>query len=720
MAQLNQALLDAVGAASERVVVEIMISAGRQLLGADFGWCFMKEEQGENFYLFYKSPNTEYTPIPKPRKNGIVSRAFRSRRPQIVENVPGTAYIRFDAKAAMQSVAVIPITYKDADYGTLHLAFLQPHTFTQEEITVCSLLGNCAAQAMTVQRLYSDLQGFKQTLDNASDCICMLNPATLRIQYANAGAERQLGYSEKTLLGRRFTEIVSSAPLSDTPDFKAVVDGMVFHEAGSTLLELTLVKADGTRMPAEAFLQYIPRTHEHEGRLLMVARNVGERTRTEPKFEPVASFDPLTGLPGRVAFMHILAQRCTGARAREQFGVLVLNVDKFQAINNIFGHVGADQLLIDVAARLTDSLEAFDVVARMGGDEFVLLLGKLKGANMAVLRANAVLAAFQEPFAINGREVFVSLSAGFAVFPFEGQDENTLLLCADTALHWVKNKGGAGCERYVASMASIPTERLLLEQQLRSAMRQNQLILHYQPQRDVRSGNIVRVEGVLRWEHPERGLMYPDEFMELADEAGISRAISQWGVEELLRQSREWQETSFPAPPLAVHISRRHFAAANFADQIERALEAHEVKPKKLVLEVSEAALIRSMDHSRAVLTQLKKLRVEVYVDAFGRGYTSLGYLPDLPVSGVKIDASLIAGVGQNVHAETVITAMISIAHDMRLEVVCDGVEVEAQVEFLKTAGADVIQGGFVSSFLPSAEVPKFIVRQVEGPLSDR
>jgi diguanylate cyclase (GGDEF)-like protein len=433
----------------------------------------------------------------------------------------------------------------------------------------------------------------------------------------------------------------------------------------------------------------------------------------------VASHDSLTGLSNRAALQRELTRATRRSnRHRKRFAVMFIDLDRFKHINDTLGHGVGDLLLKVCSERLSGLLREDDAVARFGGDEFVLLLENLSNASDAAVIAEKALAACAQPFIIDGHELHVSASIGVSVYPEDGSDAETLLKNADTAMYRSKEKGGATYRFYAAQMNAQGTERLTLESGLRRAVERGELDLHYQPKMNLKSQNIVGVEALMRWNHPVLGMVSPVQFIPIAEETGLIESMGRWALERACADARSWRECGLPPVQMSVNLSPRQLGSATLVSDIEGILKASGMEPSLLELEITEGAMMLNPEHAATVLRALRDIGVKLAIDDFGTGYSSLSYLKRFPLSTVKIDRSFINDLSQDANAQALIDGIITLAHGLRMKVVAEGVETQAQLDHLRIRGCDEIQGYWLCKPVPADEAHKFMARRLRNPFA--
>jgi diguanylate cyclase (GGDEF)-like protein len=419
-----------------------------------------------------------------------------------------------------------------------------------------------------------------------------------------------------------------------------------------------------------------------------------------------ATHDSLTGIANRMLFVEHLQQ---AVQARLPFAVCVFDLDRFKLINDSLGHGAGDALLKHVSERLLSITRASDIVARAGGDEFLLLLRNASSVDEVEVLVARWMAALSQPYQLTGLELHVSPSIGIARYPMDGQNAEDLLARADEAMYFAKRCGRNTFRFFDSSVMGFSRERLEIEAELRNALSRGQLTLHYQPKIDIATGEMRSVEALIRWRHPTRGIILPGEFIPIAEESGLILEIGDWVVREACRQAREWQQRQMPFLRVAVNVSPLQFRQANFVKKVHAALQEHSLDATYLEIELTEATLMSNAETSVALLEQLSEVGVVVAIDDFGTGYSSMSYLQRFPIDKLKIDRSFISDVASNAGDASIVRAIISLAHGLRLKVIAEGVESEEQLGILKRMGCDQYQGFFRSAAVPPAEIERFV-----------
>jgi len=426
--------------------------------------------------------------------------------------------------------------------------------------------------------------------------------------------------------------------------------------------------------------------------------DITERKVAEERVQSLAYYDALTGLPNRILLHDRLSKAlATARRQKHKVALLFFDLDRFKIINDSLGHSVGDLLLQDVAGRLKSCAREEDTVARLGGDEFLIVLSHVNDIPGAAVSAERFMDALTSTFVIQGHSLSVGCSLGISIFPEHGADSETLIKHADAAMYSAKDGGRNNFQFFTADMNAQAVERLTLENGLRSALDKKELFLVYQPQMDIASGKISELEALLRWQHPELGLVPPDKFIRIAENSGLIVPIGEWVLRTACSQARKWQDEGLPAVSIAINVSAVQFRQQGFCELIRRVLRETALAPQYLELELTESLLLGNADVTLSVLQELKAMGLTLAIDDFGTGYSSFSYLKRFPVSKLKIDRSFVRDVAVNPDDAAITTAIISMAKSLNLKVIAEGVEDEAQMSFLRAHQCDEIQGYYFS-----------------------
>ncbi|MFA5515179.1 MAG: EAL domain-containing protein [Desulfuromonadales bacterium] len=511
---------------------------------------------------------------------------------------------------------------------------------------------------------------------------------------ANAQACASLGYTEEEVLGLKIFDIDPQF----TPDlWKRHRD--LLPTAGFHTIETLHRRKDGTLFPVEVTVSH----QIYEGRSLSFSfvRDITERKAYEKQLVHLATHDKLTGLANRSLLYDRLEQSIHYAnRSHRQVAVLLIDLDRFKLVNDSLGHTAGDELLCQVARRLLDAVREADTVARLGGDEFAILLAEVAEEEHVGMVAEKIVAQVMRPFAIE-RQVNLTLSMGISLYPRDGDSSEMLLRNADIAMYRAKEEGN--CFRfYAAGMNQRIVDTLELEADLRHAVARNELRLHFQPKIDLTSGSINGCEALLRWQHPQKGLLMPSRFIHLAEETGLILPIGEWALRAACAQIQAWAALGLPAIPVAVNLSARQFRTGNLLEAVRRIVRESGIEPRLLELELTESMIMLDPQVTAQTLLRMKELGLRLALDDFGAGYSSLNYLRRFPFDCLKIDRSFINDVATDPSAAAVATSIVAIAHSLGLHAVAEGVETQEQLDFLLRSGCETCQGYLFSKPVPA------------------
>ncbi len=437
--------------------------------------------------------------------------------------------------------------------------------------------------------------------------------------------------------------------------------------------------------------------------------------RAEQEIERLAYYDSLTTLPNRALLKDRLRQSIAKtARDQKRAAVLFLDLDRFKGVNDTLGHIMGDRLLQEVARRLSSCLRETDTVARIGGDEFVVLLtGLSKGQEEYIsIIARKILDQLSTPVILDDKEIFTSCSIGIAVCPGDGEEVDTLLKHADLAMYQAKEQGRNNFQFFSRQMNDKVLERLMLENNLRRALERDELFLVYQPKMDLEHGALSGMEALLRWNHPELGLIMPGRFMPLAEETGLIRPIGEWVLRTACTQNKAWQDAGQAVLPISVNLSGKQMLQQDLAEKVASALAESGLAPHYLELELTESTVMSSAEETIIILQKLKQMGVSLAVDDFGTGYSSLSYLKHFPIDRLKIDRTFVRDITSNPDDAAIAEAIIAMAESLKLRVTAEGVELKEQLDFLLTRGCDEMQGFYFSHPIPADKMVTFFKDQ--------
>jgi len=526
-----------------------------------------------------------------------------------------------------------------------------------------------------------------------------------RINLINPSALNLFGYTEAEVLGRDAHALLhhshpdgSPYAADDCPLHSCLVSGIATRAN-----ETVFWSKSGTPIPVECSNTPMQVNGQLLGAVVSL-RDISERKRYLAQLERSSNYDDLTGLPNRNLLYDRLTHAIENARRNgRQLAVMAINLDRFKTINNTLGHGAGDLVLKQVAERLSARTRKMDTLARLEGDEFALV-AEVETAEQAAVVAQPLLTALAPPFHTGGQDFFITGSIGIATFPKDGQEGEELLRDADAAMHKAKGQGGNCFQYYTAEMNLRSLERLKLENGLRRAIDQGEFLVYYQPQLDLRSGAITGAEALIRWQDPERGLIMPGTFIALAEETGLIVPMGEWVLRAACRQNKAWQDAGLPPIPVAVNLSARQFAAQNVVQLAAGILAETGLNPQYLELELTESAVMADADAFIQATAKLKGLSIALSIDDFGTGFSSLSYLKRFAIDRLKIDQSFVRDITHDPDSASIALAIISLAHNLKLRAIAEGVETEAQLGFLRSRHCDEMQGYYFSPPLPAAE----------------
>ena len=437
-------------------------------------------------------------------------------------------------------------------------------------------------------------------------------------------------------------------------------------------------------------------------RVLGIVHDITDRKRMEREIIEMAHHDALTGLPNRRLFIELAQiEMAQAGRNHKKMAFVFLDLDRFKEVNDTFGHEAGDQLLKEVALRIRKSLRKSDTIARIGGDEFNIIIADLARAEDSAEIARKIVESFRAPFLIAGHDLHVTASIGLSIYPDDDQDMDTLFRYADIAMYHAKETGKNNFQFYNPAINVHSAQRIKMESWLRQAIARGELLLYYQPMVDIKTGKMVCAEALVRWNHPEMGLLEPKNFIPLAEATGFITAIDEWVLGAVCSQAKNWRQAGLPPVCITVNLSSRFFQKAGVADSISRILEDTGLPAGSLYLEITETLAMDNIQLTASQLAQLSELGIQISIDDFGTGDSSLNYLKRLPIGRLKIDSSFIKDIATDPDDRAIINAVIAMAHNMKMKVIAEGVETEDQLDFLRQADCDEMQGFLYSKPLP-------------------
>lgn len=548
------------------------------------------------------------------------------------------------------------------------------------------------------QQLRESEEKFRNVVDQAADSFFLIG-LNGEVKNVNAAAAELLGYYPDQLLAMNARIIFGILPIK--------MEEMLNGAAGNTSchFEDRMAASDGREIPVDINFRLI-----HIGgkqMFLALCRDIRDRKKSEEAIKHMAFHDALTGLPNRW-YIESFIKDYFNRSALKKLGILLLDLDHFKVINDSMGHNAGDKLLKEVAARLHSVCSQGNIVARFGGDEFVVLMPDLGGDAETAVACEKIIQIMKQPFQINGRALMITPSIGISISPRDGCELNTLLRNADLAMYKSKENGRNGYRLYDPSMDAKAMERMEKEIKLRQALETRSFVLHYQPKLDLLSNEIYGFEALVRWNR-EGIILYPGEFIDVAEETGLIVPLGEWVLREACRQCKEWHNLGYGNLSISVNLSPQQFRKQNLEKLIGGILEETGLPPNALELELTEGTVMHDPERAAEVLRHLKSLGVTIAIDDFGTGFSSLGYLKHFPIDVLKIDRSFIMNLERNNTDASIASAIINLAHSLTLKVVAEGVETYEQLSFLETNTCNYTQGYYISRPLQADLALSFI-----------
>jgi diguanylate cyclase (GGDEF)-like protein/PAS domain S-box-containing protein len=605
--------------------------------------------------------------------------------------------------------------------GTFALYYRQPRGGGESDIELVELATHLAGIAIergrSEEAARESEERYRDLFENANEPIGTVTMDE-QITEVNRAFERVLGYTRDELIGTNLADYLTPAGLESS---RQATERKLSGEVSGTTFEQEFLAKDGHLV----ILEVSSRVIEEDGRPVGVqgiCRDITARKQAEIELRRLSELnrhlalhDGLTGLPNRASFREQVEHAISvDDRAGSDLAVLLLDLDRFKEINDTLGHHYGDLLLVELARRLESVMRHGDTVARLGGDEFGILVPHIaRSRNDLDKTLVRILAALEQPFQVDGLPLYVEGSIGVARYPEHGQDVDLLLQRADVAMYVAKDSGTAHAI-YTAELDHHDTASLTLLSELPRAIRERELVLHYQPKLDVKSGKLAGIEALIRWQHPTRGLIPPGDFVPAAEKTGLIQPLTCYVLDEALQQLTRWQEQGQQLS-VAVNLSMRNLHDPTLPAQVERLLRKWGIPGARLTFEITESAIVSDLAGTKGVIHQLKELGVGIAIDDFGTGYTSLAYLARLEITQLKIDRSFVMNMDRDGDDAAIVRSIITLGHDLALEVVAEGVETEAAYDQLALLGCDMIQGYWLSRPLPPADLSRWLARSGRG-----
>ena len=569
---------------------------------------------------------------------------------------------------------------------------------------------NMAERKAAEEMLFTEKERAQVTLNSIGDAV-LSTDLEGKVTYLNVVAEKITGWTREEAAGKDIDEVFR------------IIDGSTREPCANPLrtaiqknrtVGLTpnciLIRRDGAEFAIDDSAAPIHDQHGLATGAVIVFHDVSVARALGAEMSHLAQHDTLTNLPNRTLMQDRLTQAiATASRKDSRIAVLFLDLDGFKNINDSLSHATGDRLLQLVAKRLLAAVRTSDTVCRLGGDEFVILLSEVAHAGDAGVKAGKILSALSAPFEIEQVTLRVTGSIGVSTYPEDGQSAELLIRNADLAMYQAKEKGRSNCQFFEKDMNVRAVERHSIEGDLRFALERDEFVMHYQPKIDLKTGEITGVEALVRWQHPERGLVGPLQFISIAEDCGLMLPIGKWVLRESCRQAKAWQDTGLPPIDMAVNVSSVEFRNDEFLESVSTILTETRLEPRYLELELTESVLMQHAEFSVPLLQKLKAMGLRLAIDDFGTGYSSLSYLRQFPIDTLKVDQSFIHEINADTDEATIISAVINMGCRMKHRVIAEGVETAEQLAFLRAHGCDEGQGYYFARPMPAVETAKLL-----------
>jgi diguanylate cyclase (GGDEF)-like protein/PAS domain S-box-containing protein len=639
------------------------------------------------------------------RKLAVLQEIYKSRQVEWIADTHADARISVDdgvADISLRSAVFFPVISNGKVLGIFNFA---SRTVRQPDTRLLDTIGGISAQISQVlqrreaeQILRESEERFRSLVELSSDWYWRNDINHRLVEIRGRGPDNGDDLIGQSLWDDDSYEILTGS----REEHRAILDAQLpFRE----LIIRSKKKSQGLRRYASISGEPIFGVSGEFLGYRGVARDISESKRDEERIHYLATHDSLTGLVNRSSFSATLHTVVRAAeRYPHKFAVLFIDLDRFKTINDTLGHEAGDTLLKEVALRLQHTIRDTDTVARLGGDEFVILIQHIERDDDTLKIARKILATLSQSILIQGQEYRVTASIGISRFPEDTRDEHALMKNADIAMYRAKEEGKNNCQFYSESIKSHSLERLALETSLRLALERNEFVLHYQAKRDLLTRRITGVEALLRWQHPDLGMVSPVQFIPLAEETGLIVPIGRWVIETACAQNRAWQQAGLTPVRMAVNLSARQFFDPDLLNDISAALVASKLDPQWLELELTESMVMQDHERTIQILTSIKQLGIRLAIDDFGTGYSSLAQLKRFPIDTLKVDRAFIRDLPDNVEDRAITKAIIAMGRTLSMTVVAEGVETEAQEDFLREQSCDETQGFYFSKPIPPEE----------------
>ncbi|WP_051181734.1 EAL domain-containing protein [Thermithiobacillus tepidarius DSM 3134] len=715
--EIDQRVLD--GQTEEQLLV-FACARLAELFAYPLAWIGMKDADGAVHIRAHAGEASEYVDglevrwDDTPAGQGPTGCAIRSGKTQHMD-ARKPAYRLWQGRAdryGFRSSIAVPLRIKRQVLGALNLYSPHPGAFDAATVHQLEDLASRISVALRIAQDQQQLRLQRAAMVSAANAI-FITDREGRIQWVNQAFTRLSGYTAAEAVGQ--TPRLLKSGQQDSAFYRAFWETILAGQVWQG--EVTERRKDGERYTVNEIITPLLDEQGKVTHFVAIQEDISARKQAEAHIRHLAHHDGLTGLPNRLLFQDRLQQGIARAKRSEQMlALLFLDLDHFKLINDTLGHHVGDLLLQAVAERLRSCVREGDTVARLGGDEFTVILPDMSQVRDAALVARKILEALSRPFQLGERKVFVTSSVGITFYPEDGQSTDDLLKHADTAMYRAKERGRNNYQFYTPDMNAQTLQRLSLENGLRHALERREFLLFYQPQVELESGRITGVEALLRWQHPEFGLLAPAQFMAVAEESGLIVPIGEWVLHNACAQMQDWRAVGLPALRMAVNLSAHQFKRGNLVALVEETLKATGADPEWLELELTEDLLACSGDEILAALRALRQRGVRISLDDFGSGQASLSCLKHFPVDVLKIDPAFVRNLGTDASDAGIVRAIIDLGHSLGRKILAEGVETEAQLHWLQEYGCDAYQGFFFSQPLPAADFAALMCQRSDWP----